>query len=276
MRVKVKVKHVPLNQVEYFLNEALSEALADLDSAHREIERLFQENKDLLVREGHLKDELAQVKRDASHAAFATGEILLEADRKAHEQEALIAELNDQITASESDAAFWKKAAEENSEIASDALKDAADWEASAHEAASAIVEMQATIDRLEAQIVAMGKKNDSITSEMAWWKAKAEEATAELVQYDVGKYKREIEEWQMTANTLSDRVRELQAEFAELQIEHQELGEDYDALVKTKCDYAEEIDRLRKVVINLQTNRFTYEEVIKMIMNHIVPSTDQ
>lgn len=255
-----------------------------------EFEKLFQENKDLRVREGHQRDdlanaqawikklaaELAQVKRDASHAAFATGEILLEADRKAHDQETLIAELNDQITASESDAAFWKKAAEENSEIASDALKDAADWEASAHEAATTIAEMQATIDRLEAQIVAMGKKNDSITAEMAWWKAKAEEATAELVQYDVGKYKREIEEWQMTANTLSDRVRELQAEFAELQTEHQELGEDYDALVKTKCEYAEEIDRLRKVVINLQTNRFTYEEVIKMIMKQVVPSTDQ
>ena len=62
MKVKVKVKHAPLNQVEYFLNEALSEALADLDSAHREIERLFQENKDLRVQEGHTQDELKQLK----------------------------------------------------------------------------------------------------------------------------------------------------------------------------------------------------------------------
>ena len=62
MRVKVKVKHAPLNQVEYFLNEALSEALADLDSAHREIERLFQENKDLRIQEGHTQDELKQLK----------------------------------------------------------------------------------------------------------------------------------------------------------------------------------------------------------------------
>lgn len=265
MKVKVKVKYAPLNQVEYFLNEALSEALADLDSAYREIEKLLQENKDLRVREGHLQDDITALQRRI--------EVLLSANS---DKDKLIDELNDQIDTSESEVEFWQKAAKENSEVASDALKDAADWEASAHEAASAIVEMQATIDRLEAQIVAMGKKNDSITSEMAWWKAKAEEATAELVQYDVGKYKREIEEWQMTANTLSDCVRELQAKFAELQIEHQELGEDYDALVKTKCDYAEEIDRLRKVVINLQTNRFTYEEVIKMIMNHIVPSTDQ
>ena len=62
MKVKVKVKHAPLNQVEYFLNEALSEALADLDAAHQEIERLFQENKDLRVQEGHTQDELKQLK----------------------------------------------------------------------------------------------------------------------------------------------------------------------------------------------------------------------
>lgn len=58
MKVKVKVKHAPLNQVEHFLNEALSEALADLDSAHREIEKLFQENKDLRLAESHLRDDL--------------------------------------------------------------------------------------------------------------------------------------------------------------------------------------------------------------------------
>lgn len=232
--MKVKVKRVvPI----MYANPALQ----------AEFEKLFQENKDLRVQEGHLRDELAQVKKNASHAAFATGEILLEADHKAHEQEALIAELNDQIAASESEVEFWKKAATENAELAEQNIAQVAAWERSAHEAASAIVEMQATIDRLEAQIVSMGKKNDSITAEMAWWKAKAEEATAELVQYDVGKYQREIDEWQMTANTLSDKVRELQAEFAELQIEHQELGEDYDALVKTKLDYAEEIGRLRQ-----------------------------
>ena len=162
-----------------------------------EFEKLFQENKDLRVSEGHLRDdlacaqariekltaELAQVKKDASQAAFATGEILLEADYKAQEQEALIAELNDQITASEAEAVYWQ---------------------------------------------------------------GKAEEATAELVKYDVGHYQREIDEWKATADKLSEQLRELQAMFADLQLEHQELGEDYDALVKTKREYAEEIDRLR------------------------------
>lgn len=220
-----------------------------------EFEKLFQENKDLRVREGHLKDDIVALQHRI--------EVLLSANS---DKDKLIDELNDQIDASESEVEFWKKAAEEDSEIASDALKDAADWEASAHEAASTIAEMQATIDRLEAQIVAMGKKNDSIIGEIAWWKAKAEEATAELVQYDVGKYQREIEEWQMTANTLSDRVRELQAEFAELQIEHQELGEDYDALVKTKCDYAEEIGRLRQENKRLRNQMPLPEYMLRII----------
>lgn len=74
----------------------------------------------------------------------------------------------------------------------------------------------------------------------------------------------------------LRDDLARAQVLIAELETELAELTADYDALVQTKREYGEEIDRLRKVVTNLQTNRFTYEEVIKMIMNHVVPSTDQ
>lgn len=45
----------------------------------------------------------------------------------------------------------------------------------------------------------------------------------------------------------LTAELNALHAVFADLQIEHQELGEDYDALVKTKCEYAECIDALRQ-----------------------------
>lgn len=64
MKVKVNVKHVPLNQVEYFLNEALSEALADLDAAHREIERLFQENKELRLAESRALSDKKKAESD--------------------------------------------------------------------------------------------------------------------------------------------------------------------------------------------------------------------
>lgn len=281
MKVKVSVKTSPKAQEKYY-EQAIAEAYA-------EMEAMFQENKDLRVSEGHLRDDLARA-------------------------QALIAELNDQISASEADAAFWKKAAAENAELAEQNIAQVAAWERSAHEHGERVREQSEAITRLEAQLVAMGKKNDELQRELAYWKSKAEEATAELVKYDVGHYQREIDEWQATANQLTEkcqkfqderdkawtalrglqnveseleyyrdiathrkeRIDKLMEQIHELETELAELNEDYDALVQTKREYGEEIDRLRKVVTNLQTNRFTYEEVIKMIMNHIVPSADQ
>ena len=83
MKVKVNVKHVPLNQVEYFLNEALSEALADLDAAHREIERLVQENKELRLAESRAlsdkkkaESDLAALKKKFSDTCAERDELL--------------------------------------------------------------------------------------------------------------------------------------------------------------------------------------------------------
>ena len=238
MKVKVRV----VNKVD----------ISDCFVPAEAFEELFQENKDLRVSEGHLRDdltcaqariekltaELAQVKKDASHAAFATGEILLEADRKAHEQEALIAELDDQIIASEAAAEFWKKAAAENAELAEQNIAQVAAWERSTNE----------------------------LKHEVAWWKVKAEEATAELVKCDVSHYQREIDEWKATADKLSEQLRELQAVFADLQLEHQELVEDYDALVKTKCEYAEYIDTLRQEIKRLR-NQMSLPEFMRQFI---------
>jgi chromosome segregation ATPase len=272
MKVKVSVKTSPKVQNKYY-EQVIAEAYA-------EMETMFQENKDLRVSEGHLRSdlacaqaqiekltaELAQVKNDASHAAFATGEILLEAERKAQQQEDLIAELNDQITASEADVKFWKKAAAENAELSEQNIAQVAAWERSAHEQDEQIQEQRKTIARIEAQLVAMGKKNDEIQHELTYWKSKAEEATAELVKYDIGHYQREIDEWKATADKLSERLRELQAAFADLQLEHQELGEDYDALVKTKCEYAEYIDTLRQEVRRLR-NQMSLPEFMRQFI---------
>jgi chromosome segregation ATPase len=263
MKVKVNVKTSPKAQEKYY-EQAIAEAYA-------EMEAMFQENKNLRVSEGHLRDdlacaeariekltaELAQVKKDASHAAFATGEILLEAERKAHEQEALIAELNDQIAASETDAAFWKKAAAENAELAEQNIAQVAAWERSVNE----------------------------LKHEVAYRKSEAEEAIAELAKYDIGHYQREIDEWQTTADQLAEkcqkfqderdkawaalrelqnveseleyyqdiaahrkeRINQLMERIHELETELAELNEDYDALVQTKREYGECIDTLRQ-----------------------------
>jgi chromosome segregation ATPase len=65
-----------------------------------------------------------------------------------------------------------------------------------------------------------------------------------------------------------------LENKIEELMEEHTELEADYDALVQTKREYAEEIDRLRKVVTNLQSTRFTTDEFLRMIAREFMPST--
>lgn len=101
MKVKINVKTSPKTQEKYY-EQVIAEA-------HVEMEAMFQENKDLRVSEGHLRDDLACA-------------------------QALIAELNEQITAKEADAEFWKKAAAENAELASEAIAQVAAWERSTHE----------------------------------------------------------------------------------------------------------------------------------------------
>jgi predicted nucleic acid-binding Zn-ribbon protein len=53
-------------------------------------------------------------------------------------------------------------------------------------------------------------------------------------------------------------------------------LKENYDELVQLHREWGEEIDRLRKVIIDLQTNRFTTDEFIGMLVKNFMPSTDE
>lgn len=78
MKVNVKVKHIP--QTILALRHQVNTLNAALESAYEQNEVLFQENKDLRVREGHLQDELKQLKsrfatacanRDNWEASFA-------------------------------------------------------------------------------------------------------------------------------------------------------------------------------------------------------------
>lgn len=77
----------------------------------------------------------------------------------------------------------------------------------------------------------------------------------------------------QQITNLTIDNTR-LENRMNELMKEHNELEADYDALAQTKREYAEEIDRLRKVVTNLQSTRFTIDEFIRMIAREFMPST--
>ena len=61
-----------------------------------------------------------------------------------------------------------------------------------------------------------------------------------------------------------------------QLQEEYNELEENFDELERVHKLWGEEIDRLRKVVTELQTNRFTTDEFIGMIMKNFMPSDRQ
>lgn len=372
----------------------------------REIERLFQENKDLRLSESHLRDALNLIQQQSE----ARRQVICERDK-------LIQELNDQITASETDAEFWKKAAAENAELAEQniarvanvgadrdnfeaAYKQVLQWweaaqskavkaEAAADEYHIALMESDCRVDECE-------KRMDWLSKEVLEWKATAEgyknqyeelkaqkeaddkkseeictacneryeevladrnHLRAEVVRlteerntavHENTEMMFEINElqdkWEAEHNLraeaekaydkvaseaydmhqqiinltvdntrLENKVEELEAEvdtchhnidgyiegnrrmraeyekkmeteqdqtkywrkkYEEMMEEHNELEADYDALVQTKREYGEEIDRLRKVVTELQTNRFTTDEFINMIMKNFVPST--
>ena len=61
-----------------------------------------------------------------------------------------------------------------------------------------------------------------------------------------------------------------------QLREEYNELKENFDELERVHKLWGEEIDRLRRVVTELQTNRFTTDEFIGMIMKNFMPSADK
>ena len=206
MKVKVNVKHVPLNQVEYFLNEALSEALADLDAAHREIERLIQENKELRLAAaralsdkkkaesdlGALKKKFSDTcaERDNLQAAYkqvqaSISQIVLNFDEDRKTLEAEIKRVCDekqdlfvQIEDAEQEAARWKRSADQNAELAQEEIQ---------------------TNERLTKQIVDMGRRIDELLGQIA--------------AHKMGLDKQEIEDWKKTAENLAETVRSLELE---------------------------------------------------------------
>ena len=61
-----------------------------------------------------------------------------------------------------------------------------------------------------------------------------------------------------------------------QMQEEYNELKENFDELERVHKLWGEEIDRLRRVVTELQTNRFTTDEFIGMLLKNFMPSADK
>lgn len=284
MKVKVKVKHAPLNQVEHFLNEALSEALADLDSAHREIEKLFQENKDLRLEESHLRDDLAcaQAQIESQRQAILhRDEQMLDqfeeikawsskyatvcADRD--NLEAAYKQVQESISKMVCDFSETRKELENEVKRVCKEKQDLFSWLADKDEEIAALQRVADENEERKDEITELRDENcnlllklesaekviESLETQLTraelhntLLENRLEETTAELVKHELNHYKDEAEEWKMTADKLSEAYRELLSKFTELQTEFNELNEDYDELAKAKREYAEEIDRLR------------------------------
>lgn len=277
------------------------------------IESLFQENKDLRVQVGHLRDELNLSQQQSE----AHRQVICERDK-------LIQELNDQITASETDAEFWKKAAAENAELAEQNIARVANvgadrdnfeaaykqvlqwWEAAqskaikaeerAEEYRIALMESDCRVDECE-------KRMDWLSKEVLEWKATAE---GYKNQYEELKAQKEADDKKSeeicTAcneryeEVLSDRNRlreevalltherdtavhentEMMFYIDDLQEDHKELEANFSELEQVHKLWGEEIDRLRRTIVELQTNRFTADEFIGMIMKNFMPSADK
>ena len=261
----------------------MSEALADLDSAHREMEKLFQENKDLRLAESHLRDDLACAKAQIE----AQRQAILHRDEQMLDQfeelkawsskyatvcadrdnfEAAYKQVQASLTKMVCDFNETRKELENEVKRVCKEKQDLFSWLADKDEEIEAlqraaeeneerkdeITELRDENCNLQLKLESAEKVIESLETQLTRaelhntaLESRLEETTAELVKHELNHYKDEAEEWKMTADKLSEAYRELQAQFADLNIEYQELSEDYDELAKAKREYAEEIDRL-------------------------------
>ena len=237
----------------------------------REIERLFQENKDLRVQVGHLHDELANAKASAEIQRGFREEM-------AEEIEALEKEL----AKSESESSqgmnamvkFWEEAVTEKNKA-----------EERAEEYRIALMESDCRVDECE-------KRMDWLSKEVLEWKATAE---GYKNQYEELKAQKEADDKKSeeicTAcneryedvlaerNYLREEVERLTYERdtavkgnSELIDENIELRDNLDAVINIKNEYAEIIDEMRKKIIQMQSPEFT-NHLAKLILE-CFPST--
>ena len=318
----------------------------------REIERLFQENKDLRVHVGHLRDELNLSQQQSE----ARRQVICERDK-------LIQELNDQIVADEEELANVKASVEiqrgfreEMAEEIEALEKELAKSESESSQGMNAMVkfweeavkEKNKAEERAEEYRIALMESDcrvDELEKQLAWVREEVARLTNErntavnentLMTFDINELrdKCEVERnlrveaekaYEQVASEaydmhqqinnltvdnlhLKNRVEELEAEVdacrhnidgyiegnrrmraeyeKKLETEqdqtkhwrkkYNDLKENYDELIQLHREWGEEIDRLRKVIIELQTNRFTTDEFIGMLLKNFMPSADK
>lgn len=220
----------------------------------REIERLFQENKDLRVQAGHLHDELANAKANAEIQRVFRDEM---AEKIEALEKELIKSESESSQGMNAMVKFWEEAINEKNKA-----------EERAEEYRIALMESDARVDELKAQKEADDKKSEEICT--------ACNERYEEVLSDRNRLREEVALLTHERDTAVHENTEMMFYIDDLQEDHKELEANFSELEQVHKLWGEEIDRLRRTIVELQTNRFTADEFIGMIMKNFVPSTDK
>lgn len=208
MKVKVKVKHAPQNQVEYFLNEALC-------SAHEEIEKLFQENKDLRVQEGHTQDEIRQLK-----SRFATA----------------CAERDNWEASFKQMTGWWEQAIDAKTKTEQE-LNSTQIELADRNER---IFILEQRIEALEQENKELRETTDNLSAKVKTYESTVTWAKLNTAQEEITRLQGEI------VRLTTERDSAIK-ENTTLIFRNSELEDELEAVINIKNDYTEQIDSLRK-----------------------------
>ena len=255
----------------------------------REIERLFQENKDLRLSESQLRDELRIVSQQSEVRR-----------QKMVEKDALIDELNDQITACEEELTETNKTLEKKSAALAQvsaqrdnfeaSYKQVCEWWGNEQTKARQMTDEYAklyqekekaenvylgTIAELHSELNDRDARVDELEKRVEW----LENEHIEKIADERDLYIRKYTEMKSDRNHLRDEVERLTYERdtavkgnSELVDENIELRDNLDAVINIKNEYAEIIDEMRKKIVQMQSPEFT-NHLAKLILE-CFPST--
>ena len=285
----------------------------------REIERLFQENKDLRVSEGHLRDELNLARQQSSSQDMDTMvdiwkkavEEKIKAEERAEEYRIALMESDCRVDELEKQLAWVREevarltyerdtSVSENSELIFTINELQDKWEAEHN----LRVEAEKAYDKVASEAYDMHQQITNLTIDNTRLENKVEELEDEVdtCRHNIDGYiegnRRMRAEYEKKMETEQDQTKYWRKKHDEvlqkmegyktqlivsnnenlarakameqLQEEYNELEENFNELERVHKLWGEEIDRLHRVVTELQTNRFTMGEIQNMIRKYL------
>jgi chromosome segregation ATPase len=236
------------------------------------IESLIQENKDLRVQAGHLRDELNLAQQQSE----ARRQVICERDQHIQELEESL-EKNTRLreTSITKMAEIQTKLYEQMRE----AVHAGAEINVELMEADATINEQKKRIEWLEEEVARLTNERDTAVNENTALTfdvndlrdaLDVEKELRSRAEHERELYREKAGQYLDERNTAWDANKRL----ADNEQIIRELEETIDGLNEEKRAYGEEINRLRKVVTNLQSTRFTTDEFLRMIAREFMPST--